>query len=80
MADRELPEYVQGLPAADRHRWVLVEKVYDAAVSYHPGEERTMTPFRDLLPEAQQAIIHTVLPLTAALHSVGLNPEAKAHD
>lgn len=77
--DPRLPDDLTGMSAQERGAWLSVERVYDASLRAVSIERnaRTMTPFRDLVPEAQAAVVSTLLPVVQLLHGVALNPEAR---
>lgn len=79
--DRRLPPPYDTLPAADRETWLILEAVYDAALTdevrrHNAG--RTMAPWAQLVPEAQQALSTALLQVVRMVHAVALNPQALA--
>lgn len=78
MADR-VPDELSKMSAQERAVWLSVERVYDATLLAEGLDQdaRTRTAFRDLVPDAQAAVVHTLVPVMQMLHSVALNPEAR---
>lgn len=76
-----VPDEFRGMSSRDRGIYLSVERVYDATLRAEGIEknERSRTPFRDLVPDAQQAVVSTLLPVIQMLHALALNPKANRH-
>lgn len=74
-----VPDELSGMSANERGVWLSVERFYDAGLRAEGMDRngRTPTQFRDLVPDAQFAVIQTLVPVLQMLHSVALNPEAR---
>jgi hypothetical protein len=74
-----VPDELTGMSAQDRGIWLSVERFYDAALRAEGIERnaRSRTAFRDLVPDAQQVVVSTLIPVIQMLHQIALNPEAR---
>lgn len=74
-----VPEDLRGMSANERGVWLSVERLYNATLRAEGVERnpRTMTPFADLVPEAQGALISALIPVFQMVHGVALNPRAR---
>lgn len=80
LAGREgVPEELRTMSAQERAVWLSVERVYNAAIRAEGVDRnaRTMTVFRDLVPEAAAAVVTGMIPVFQMLHPVALNPKAR---
>jgi hypothetical protein len=76
---QRVPAELAGMSAQDRGVWLSVERFYNAALRAEGIERnaRSRSAFRELVPDAQQIVVSTLIPVIQMLHQIALNPEAR---